>query len=182
MIQLDGSGAYNLTHNMQFLDLAEVVVTGTFKAAKTNLALHRPASQSSTYAGLSFSPAAGLAVDGNTDGNFYHRSVTHTAGKGADWWQTDLGASKSIDSVNVFNRTDWASSRLSDYWVFVSNTPFNTALTPAQQAARPGVWSSHQTSAPSPSRSIRVGGSGRYVMIQENTKQVLSLAEVQVMG
>ena len=29
--------------------------------------------------------------------------------------------------------------------VFVSATAFNTALTPAQQAAQPGAWSSHQT-------------------------------------
>src|SRR6185369_7533119 len=88
-----------------------------------NLALGRAASQSSTLAGYS-STGAASAVDGNTNGSFFGGSVTATNLDINAWWQVDLGASASIATVVIFNRTDCCGSRLNDYWVFVSNTPF----------------------------------------------------------
>ena len=60
------------------LSLAEVQVFGTGGGpvpSPTNLAQGKAAVQSSTLAGTP-SAAAGSAVDGNTDGNFYDNSVT----------------------------------------------------------------------------------------------------------
>ena len=51
-----------------------------------NLALNKPATQSSTATG----GAAGLAVDGNTNGNFFAGSVSHTLLDNQAWWQVDL--------------------------------------------------------------------------------------------
>ena len=123
---------------------------------------------------------AAHAVDGNTDGNFVDGSVSHTGDDANAWWQTDLGSSQAIGSIALWNRTDCCSNRLSDYWVFVSDNPFTTALTPQQQAAQPGVWSNHQTGQAGPPTALNVGTTGRYVMVQLSGTNYLSLAEVQV--
>ncbi|MGI8741928.1 MAG: discoidin domain-containing protein [Bryobacteraceae bacterium] len=165
-----------------FLSLAEVQVIGTGGAPSgSNLALGKAATQSSTYP---FTGAgAGSAVDGNTDGNFQDNSVTATNMEANAWWQVDLGASATVNSIVIWNRTDCCSNRLSDYWVFVSNTPFNPSDTPATLQNRAGTWSSHQTTAPNPSTTIAAGGvQGRYVRVQLTGTDFLSLAEVQVVG
>ncbi len=156
-------------------------LSGATPGGSADLALNAPATQSSD----SYGTTAARAVDGNTDGVFNDGSVTNTSTDPYSWWQVDLGATTRLDRTAVWNRTDCCTDRLSNYWVFVSATPFDTGLTPVQQAAQPGVWSSHQTSAPAPSStlSLPAGTRGRYVMVQENTaNQNLSLAEVQVVG
>ena len=47
-------------------------------SAQTNLALGKPAAQSSTLTGWGSAVGASKAVDGNTDGNFSDGSVAHT--------------------------------------------------------------------------------------------------------
>ena len=157
-----------------YLSLAEVQV---FTA--TNLALNKPASQSSAFPG---SPSAGAAVDGNTDGAYADGSVTTTNLDTNAWWQVDLGATATVSSIVIWNRTDCCGSRLNDYWVFVSNTPFLATDTPSTLALRAATFSSHQTTAPSPSTNITVGAQGRYVRVQLTNPNYLSLAEVQVIG
>jgi hypothetical protein len=149
-------------------------------APGTNIALGKSTAQSSSYF-LTTGPEK--AVDGNTDGNYYDGSITHTLLDTNTWWQVDLGAPTAIGSVVIWNRTDCCGDRLSDYWVFISNTPFGAADTPATLQARAGTWSSHQTSAPSPSTTITVPSiQGQYVRIQLSGANYLSLAEVQVMA
>ena len=81
-----------------FLMLAEVEVLSGGK----NIAVGKMASQSSTdYGG-----PAKLAVDGNPDGNFDHKSTTHTASQDNPWWEVDLGSVVSVDSVRIHPRTD----------------------------------------------------------------------------
>jgi hypothetical protein len=91
-----------------------------------------------------------------------------------------MGTSSPISSVNLWNRTDCCSSRLDNSWVFVSKTQFDTSLTPEQQAARPGVWSSHQSGAAGTVITLSPGVPGRYVMVQLDGSNYLALAEVQV--
>jgi hypothetical protein len=72
---------------------------------------------------------------------------------------------------------------LSDYWIFVSNTPFNPADTPATLQNRAATWSSHQTVAPNPSSTVVVPGmQGQYVRVQLGVANFLNVAEVQVIG
>jgi hypothetical protein len=149
---------------------------------KLNWVAGKPAAQSSTLAGYA-SAGAGSAVDGKTDGDFYHGSVTATDRDTNAWWQVDLGASKAIGSIVIWNRTDCCSARLSDYWVFLSDTPFSSGDTLATLEHRAGTWSSHQTTAPTPSTRIASDGAkARYVRVQLNGTDYLSLAEVQVFG
>jgi hypothetical protein len=160
-----------------YLSLAEVQVFGAWAATLPNLALGKTATQSSTAW-----PAA-AAVDGTQDGNFLNGSVTHTYADPNAWWQVDLGVSAMINTIQIWNRTDCCGSRLSNYWVFISNTPFTSGDTPATLQNRAGTWSSYQTVPPNPTVSINAAGArGRYVRIQLAGADYLSLAEVQIFG
>lgn len=158
-----------------------VVLTGSTVGATVDYALGAPTDESSVARGA----GSHLAVDGDTDGVFADGSVTHTDADPYSWWTIDLGASRKLGRIVVWNRTDCCGDQLADYWVFLSDTPFDTTLTPAQQAARTGVDSVEETSAPDPSTAITVppGTSGRYLMVQEGaSRRHLDLAEVQVFG
>jgi len=171
-VQLTGTG---------YLSLAEVQVFGTAGGA-SNVSVGKTATQSSNLPGYTTVGAA-LAVDGNTDGNFFDGSVSHTNLDANAWWQVDLGASTSISSIAIWNRTDCCGTRLNDFWVFVSDTPFNATDTPATLSVRAATFSSHQTTAPSPSSTVTItGAQGRYVRVQLSGTNYLSLAEVQVFG
>ena len=90
-VELPGSNPY--------LSLAEVQVF----SGDQNLALKGTATQSST----SHEGVASLAIDGNTNGDFFAaKSTTHTAGEANPWWEVDLGSPAVIDRVVVWNRTD----------------------------------------------------------------------------
>lgn len=161
----------------EYLTLAEVQVR---LSDGTNVALGKPASQSSTIAK---GAAAASAVDGSTNGNFANGSVTNTNLDAYAWWQVDLGFSATIGSIVIWNRTDCCGSRLRDYWVFVSESPFSAAETPLSLPGRSDVWSSHQTVVPNPSVSITTGSvRGRHVRVQLSGTDYLNMAEVQVMG
>jgi F5/8 type C domain len=143
-----------------------------------DVALGKPATQSTT----AFDAPAGQAVDGNDNGSYGANSLAHTDLEASPWWQVDLGSDQALRSINVYNRTDCCADRDTDFWVFTSSQPFDHSLTPAEQAAQPGVWSSHQsgqmgrpTSLPLPA-----GATGRYVMVQLTGTNYLALAEVQV--
>ena len=185
------SGAYSVTASALLYPTAtqngvnvstDTTATVNFQlgAASPNLAVGKAATQSSTSDSTT---GASKAVDGNTDGNFNDGSVTQTNFESNPWWQVDLGAPATMSSVVVWNRTDCCGDRLSDYWIFISNTPFASTDTPATLQNRAGTWSSHQTSAPNPSGGVLVSGAhGQYVRVQLGVANIMNLAEVQVIG
>lgn len=148
--------------------------------AQANLALGGVATQSSTY---SWQPGgtADKAIDGNTDGTFSLGSVTHTNQDENPWWQVDLGASKPIYSVEVYNRTDCCQDRLKGARLFISNTPFDTRLDPAEQERQPGVTTERLDDA-GVNAIGQLNRTGRYVMVQVPGWRLFSLAEVRVLG
>jgi hypothetical protein len=157
------------------------VQTSTTSCA-VDLALNKAATQSSTRAA---GGVASLAVDGNTDGAFFDGSVTHTNDNPLDvnpWWQVDLGSSQSVGTIKLWNRTDCCGSRLSNFYVFASDSPF-TSTDPATTAAQSGVWSTYQSTAVAVNQTFTVGTTARYIRVQLVTSaNPLSLAEVQVYG
>jgi YVTN family beta-propeller protein len=156
--------------------LAPLSVTPSVK----NLALGKPTTQTSTYPG----GAAAQAVDGNTNGSFAGNSVTHTLDSAAqDWWQVDLGTLSRIDVVQLWNRTDCCADRLQSFAVFVSPTDM-TGRTYDQLKADPTVTVREvgPTSWGEPTIGVPVGGAGRFVRVQLQGSNNLSLAEVQVWG
>ena len=143
-------------------------------ASDHNLALGKPATQSSIYPHHIIA-VAGYAVDGNTDGEFLNSSTTHTNDEQGAWWQVDLGSRKKISKIIIYNRTDCCVDRLSNYQVTISNKANFSTHTYQQDF--------HV--APNPKKIIQINGSGkrgRYVRIQLLDKNYLSLAEVQVIG
>lgn len=107
------------------LSLAEVEVYTT----PENLALRRPAQQSSTLTGGD----AWRAVDGSTDAVFGNGSVSHT--RQIDytvpaWWEVQLDGVRAISGVVVYNRGDCCIDRLSNYKIHISqadlSVPFNS--------------------------------------------------------
>jgi hypothetical protein len=147
-----------------------------------NLALHAKATQSSRNGG-----EADLAVDGNRSGVFAEGSVTHTGTEPGAWIEIDLGASKPIRAVQLWNRAE-VPERLGDYWLTVSNTPasaVNTKAIPLEKTM-PSLWQQRIKMTPSPSLTIDTPGAvGRYVRVQlaretANSENILSLAEVEV--
>jgi hypothetical protein len=94
------------------LSLAEVEV---FEKGK-NVALKKKATQATDGHGA----VAGLALDGNVDGNYHGKSVTHTEPRGTDpWWEVDLGRMVDIDEIAVHNRTDSLGTRLDKFTLTV---------------------------------------------------------------
>ena len=112
------------------LHLAEV---GIYHAGK-NLALSSKASQSSQFGDAS----ADRAIDGNTDGSFGKKSVSHTNNETKPWLEIDLGAEKEINRIKIYNRRDRLESRLKDFWVV------------AYDEKRQPVWAKRGESAPMP--------------------------------
>ncbi len=168
----------NITASDPYLPSSNIKVSYNY----TDVAKNKTATQSSTLSGFS-TAVASSAVDGNTDGNFFDGSVSHTNDDPNAWWEVDLGYSTTVSSIVIWNRTDCCGSRLSDYWVFVSDTPFLSTDTPATLQNRPGTWSSHQTTQPNPSVSVSIPqAQGRYVRVQLSGTNYLALAEVQVYG
>lgn len=138
----------------------------------TNLALHKPTTQSSVdWGGL-----PERAVDGNTSGNFGDGSVTHTRGESNPWWEVDLGTVESVTTIRLWNRTDYCcSERLNNFYVYVSGTPFSTT-------APQDIKSYYYSGIAPRTTDIPVHAQGRYVRIQiPGNNQTLSLAEVEVL-
>jgi len=80
------------------LHLAEVQVF----VGEKNIAPAGTASQIST----GYDGPAKLAIDGNTNGDYQAKSVSHTGNDSDPWWEVDLGGPKSVDRIVLWNRTD----------------------------------------------------------------------------
>ncbi len=123
----------------KFLQLAEVEVF----SGDTNIALKGKASQKSTYPG---GPAKN-ANDGNTNGNFNAKSVSHTESGSDLWWEVDLGSLREIDRVVIWNRTDGGTaSRLAGYRVLILDDDRKT------------IWKQEPEGVPTPSTTLSASG------------------------
>jgi hypothetical protein len=149
-------------------------VVGVAAANPINLALTGRATQSSDWPPWPTNLEAINAIDGNTDGDIYHGSVTHTLPELA-WWQVDLGGLFDLDQIVLWNRTDCCSDRLNNFSVSVLDSSHTT------------VWTNDfftGSGYPDPSLIIALPDNllGQVVQVRLNTVNYLSLAEVQVFG
>ena len=86
----------DLPGQQKMVSLAEVQV---FSAGQ-NVATSGKATQSST----DFAGPPEYAIDGNTDGKYENKSVTHTAVSDNPWWELDLTKDVAIDRIVIWNR------------------------------------------------------------------------------
>lgn len=167
----------NATPVPQTITATPVVTNTAAPTSLTNIAIGKAASQSSVYE----SAVASRAVDGNTDGWYGNNSVTHTAEENQPWWEVNLGQSYSINDINVWTRTDCCEWRLSNFYVLVSNAPFDSTNLAAtlQQSGVTNYYVSGTAGRPT---TVTVGRDAQYVRIQLSGTDSLSLAEVEVNG
>ena len=144
------------------------VPTPTPPPAQNNIALNKPTSQSST----AFDGLASRAVDGNTDGNFFNGSVTHSDQENGAWWMVDLGAEYLIHNVTVYNRSDCCSERLTAMVLVAGRAEWPQRSVRAQRPIGPQAVSTAEFGT----------ASGRYIYIVSTSNNYLSLAEVVVTG
>jgi hypothetical protein len=179
---MDGS-PHNITiraENSEGYDDESWLLTVTPASEPTNVALGKPAAQSSTGWG----GTADRAVDDNPDGNWFNGSVSSTGPDTEDqpWWQVDLSDSYQIQEIKVYKRTDDCGYLLSDFYVLVSDQPFqstdlNTVL------AQEGVWSYFHAGEADLGQTISVGSTGRYVRVQlVGSGTWLQIGELEVWG
>ena len=75
----------------------------SFLAAAKNFALEGIAIQSSNYFGY----RANLAIDGNADANFQHKSCSRTDGHSEAWWMVTLKKLILVRDVVVIVNRVW---------------------------------------------------------------------------
>ena len=131
-----------------------------------NVALGKRVTQSST----AFGGDASRAVDGKTDGDFGHQSVTHTNFQSKPWWQVDLDKEETIRQINIFNRTDTAQERLSNFHVILLDS-FGNEI----ERKRISVLTNTVAQLAIDYKQAR------FVRIELEGHNALSLAEVQVL-
>jgi prepilin-type N-terminal cleavage/methylation domain-containing protein len=139
----------------------------------TNVSIGKPAYQISTYS----VDIPTKAVDGNTNTNYSAGSVTHTQSQTGSWWYVDLTQTYTLTSINIWNRGDCCSDRLSNFYV-------RTYANAADFAAGVASWTSYFPGiAQFPTTfTPPLGVQARYVMVQLGGTNPLSLTEVQVFG
>ena len=150
-----------------FFKKKEVPLLSTQPSSESfeNIALGKRVTQSST----AFGGDARRAVDGKLDGNYGHNSVTHTDFQSKPWWQVDLDKEETIRQINIYNRTDAAQDRL---------TNFNVILLDSfgKEIERKRIAYLRDSSA-----QISIDyKKARFVRIELDGYNALSLAEVQV--
>ena len=149
--------------------------TTTVVPATTTTTVVPPTGPRATQSSTAFGGAPERAIDGNIDGTYSHGSISHTGYQNRPWWQVDLGSSQPIPSVIINNRTDCCSDRLSNFTVYVSATPFGSD--PDTQAGVTKVVYGGTVGAVA---TIATNATGRFIRVQLNGTNYLSLAEVRV--
>lgn len=178
-IRINRSGRYvrvQLESASQYLNLAEVQVWATIASGRENFAGGSTnTSHASFYEGLD----SERAVDGRVDGQFADYSLTHTQSQANAWWEIDLGRLQSIDRIDLWNRSDCCRDRLTNFYVFVSDVPFTSKLL-ADTLAQSGVGMQYFATPPRAQYSFDMRRTGRYVRVQLNGTNVMSLSEVRI--
>ena len=131
-VELPGKG--------KFLSLAEVQV---FQGTE-NIALRGQAQQIST----AYEGPANLAIDGNTNGEYFAaKSTTHTAPGDDPWWEVDLKSEQRLERIVVWNRTDGGTSeRLANFRIVVLNDKHEP------------VWEQIAAASPNPNGEYSLSG------------------------
>jgi hypothetical protein len=143
----------------------------TIIAGRLNIA--RVGNVTAIQSSISFGAPAGRAVDGNTDGIFYKRSVTHTGNEYQSWWELMLDESADIEDILLYNRMDCCMNSLNNFAVQLLDE--NCAPVTESIVQPAGTGSIARVNIPG-------GAEARAVVVQLQETGVLSLAEVEIYG
>ncbi|MDT0540920.1 BspA family leucine-rich repeat surface protein [Croceitalea sp. P059] len=146
-----------------------------------NLALNKPTQQSSTYG----NGVSDLAVDGNTIGQSPwapEASLQHSTTELQPWWQVDLGETSAIKGITIFNRTDKLLARLNNFYILISETPYNETATLSELLVDDTILNYFFEGEAGLEENFDFDANGRYVRIQLSGTGTLHMAEVEVLG
>jgi len=150
------------------------------KQEPENLALGKPAAQSSTYGNVHSLGEAGKAVDGNPDADFNDGHCSHTFRNNPSWWRVDLGPNgvpvSEVSIVNRFSSNPNVRLRSKDYKITLGD---NTDVTRNPQCM--GLYSFIQFKASALCFTNPLT-TGRYVGIMTTVAKPewLALCEVEI--
>lgn len=150
-------------------------VGGSASESLPNLALRKPARQSST--GWRGVPSRG--VDGNTNTRWGGRSCTHTQKWGNQWWHVDLGNNQKVSKVVIYNRQDCCNRRLDGAKVCIGPTAASV-----QRGSTSGLTCKtipRGSSGPVITLNFNPPARGRFVAVKHKN-QYITLCEVKVFG
>ena len=178
-IRLYGRGLSAAEVKKLFDDTNMETPTATSCTNPVNLALKKPAKQSSVYD----NQFASYAVDGLTGGdrNNKYDQMAHTDWDVNPWWEVDLQEVADIKEVQIYNRTDCCQDRLNNIYVFVSEKPF-TSTDLEKTKTQTGVHKVLLNEAVGRPGKIAFNKKGRYVRIQSSKEGYFNIPEVKVMG
>lgn len=140
----------------------------------TDIALRKPAQQSSVYQGDARWDAS-KGVDGIKTGNLWDGGF-HTTDEQNPWWQVDLQGFYSINEIRLFNRLDCCSERARSLQVLVSSDGKRWS---------PLYSNNGNIFGGADGKFLRVAANGaeaRFVRVQLREKNCLHLDEVEVYG
>lgn len=137
--------------------------------SKPNLALNRPAKQSSTSEWSNPNDAQG-AVNGVTNGSYGF----HTRKEKNPWWQVDLGVVRPLTEIRIYNRVDCCADRARkiEVWLSTNGTSWKRVF------ANNGNIFGGKTGKPL-SVALR-GNSARFVRLQLAETNYFHLDEVEI--
>ncbi|MDT0622608.1 BspA family leucine-rich repeat surface protein [Croceitalea vernalis] len=148
----------------------------------SNIALGKTAIQSTTYG----DGVASIAIDGNTFGDSpwtADATLQHTiSGEFQPWWQVDLGETSAIKGITIFNRTDKLLARLNNFYILISETPFNETATLSELLVDDTILNYFFEGEAGLEENFDFDANGRYVRIQLSGTGTLHMAEVEVLG
>ena len=107
-------------------------------------------------------------------------TVTNTNSEKEAWWEADLGTSRSVGDIQVWNRLKNGRERLRDFYVFVSTEPLESKSL-SETIAQPGVKAYFHEGIADWATTFSHIGEGQYVRIQLEGEEALSLAEIRIL-
>ncbi|XP_018431434.1 PREDICTED: fucolectin-like [Nanorana parkeri] len=91
-----------------------------------NIARSGEATQSSTFLYPGISSAAGNAIDGVKDQNWWHGFCTLTYADWQPWWRLDLKERQSVYVIVVYGRSDGLFYHMQDLEIRIGDSPDNS--------------------------------------------------------
>ncbi|XP_070538276.1 uncharacterized protein [Ptychodera flava] len=165
-----------LENKTDYLSLCEVEVIGEdIVEYLPNVALHKPAEQSSTY----YTHVAGRAVDGDENPALESGlSCIHSANEKGAWWFVDLLQIYAVYEVVIINRYDCCSSRILGALIRIGyhREELTKNIQCGGQITDEDMWDKTIT------RDCIIPILGRYVIVQNDPERVdyLHFCEVKV--
>ena len=165
-----------------FLDAPSSCTEQSDCSTPLNLALGKPASQSSTYG----NGVAGIAVDGILVGDspWGDATIQHTNTEVSPWWQVNLKAPARLDSLRLFNRIDCCQGRLKNFYVFASRDSLDGSRTLSDLLSDSTIASFFYPGKPGMEATVDLHQvRGQYVMVKlGEEEETLHTSEIEVYG